>query len=35
VFLFQTQQVMLIKRGVQGIAFNGANYPILTHTRRE
>lgn len=32
VFLFQTRQVMLLNRAIQGAKFNGANYPILTKT---
>jgi len=31
VFLFQTQQVVLLKPALDGAEFNGANLPILTH----
>lgn len=31
VFLFQTQQVILINPALQGVRFNAANFPILTN----
>ena len=31
VFLYQTRQVILLNPNLQGVEFNGANFPILTH----
>jgi len=35
VFLYQTQQVVLVKPDVEGLRFNASNLPILTHTKVE